>query len=116
MFGSSNKVPSISAEELDTLRQRGSVVLDVRERGEYHAGHIPGSIHIPLSELQHRVNELPNSKDLLVCCKSGGRSTSATEILKSLNFNVKNLAGGLSAWVHSGRKLSTPEGSSGYLA
>jgi len=77
------------------------VVLDVRETSEFSSGHIRDSIHIPMSALGKRINELEKykSKQILAYCRSGSRSNSACRTLNKQGFeNVSNLAGGIMSW------------------
>ena len=74
-------------------------IIDVRESAEYHFGHIPGSISIPLGELDSRVNELSRDDDIYVICRSGNRSDFACKLLQEKGFNrVKNVVQGLIQW------------------
>jgi rhodanese-related sulfurtransferase len=78
------------------------VVLDVRTKEEYESGHLPDAILIPVSELQDRVAELDKDKKILVYCKTGVRSTEASQILVSHGFSsVCNLVGGIDAWIQA---------------
>ncbi|MGB1285981.1 MAG: rhodanese-like domain-containing protein, partial [Aggregatilineales bacterium] len=56
------------------ITDENTVLVDVREDDEYAAGHIPGAINIPMSELEERFGELATDKKLLLVCKTGGRS------------------------------------------
>ena len=74
-------------------------VLDVREPAEYAFGHIPGSINIPLGELEHRFEELQNAENLHVICRTGNRSDFAAQKLTEKGFkNVKNVVPGMKDW------------------
>ena len=74
-------------------------VLDVREPHEYEINRIGGSTLIPLGELAERFSEL-DARDIVVQCKSGRRSARAASFLREHGFkNVKNLKGGILAWV-----------------
>ncbi len=76
------------------------VVVDVREEYEYEEFNI-GSTHIPLAELISRIDEIPatKSEQIVVICRSGGRSGQAQMLLQSLGYtDVVNLKGGLLAW------------------
>ena len=77
----------------------GARLVDVRTPEEYAAGHIPGSISIPLAALPARYHELGDpDTPLFVHCLSGGRSGQAVRFLKSVGYtNVKNI-GGINAW------------------
>lgn len=69
-------------------------LLDVREDPEVISGMIPGAVHIPLSQLRNRINELDKSKQYLAYCAVGIRGYITERILKSKGFKVKNLVGG----------------------
>ncbi len=93
-------VPDIQPEELKRRLDRGDdlFVLDVREPHEYQICNLGGYL-IPLGELPKRVHELDSSRDIVVHCKSGGRSAKAVEFLRQAGFrNVVNLSGGITAW------------------
>lgn len=81
-------------KKLPKLLKEGALVVDVRSPAEYKTGHIEGSINIPLQEISNRYGELDQSKTILLCCASGGRSAVATNILKSKGFlHVHNVGG-----------------------
>ena len=79
------------------------VVLDVRTQSEYDSGHIRKAKLIPVSELGGRLNELDKSSEILVYCKSGARSATASQILVDNGFlHVYNMLGGVTAWISAG--------------
>jgi rhodanese-related sulfurtransferase len=86
------------------------VVLDVREDDEWGAGHIEGSVHIPLMQLANRFAEVPITGQTLVVCRVGSRSGRATAYLVRQGVDAVNLAGGLAAWVGAGRSLVSDDG------
>ncbi len=97
---SSYDISALQAVQL-LSHEPGTVIVDVREDKEYQSGHIPDSIHIPLSALKGRVDELNRYKDkhIILSCRSGSRSGRACSILKKHGFeNVHNLSGGVMAW------------------
>ena len=74
-------------------------VLDVRSEAEYAAGHIPGSINIPLPQLEDRSGELPTAGPLVVHCEGGYRSAIGVSLLQKLGRqHVHDLVGGFKAW------------------
>jgi rhodanese-related sulfurtransferase len=85
------------------------VVLDVREDDEWEAGHIEGSVHIPLMQLADRFAEVPTGQTLVVC-RVGSRSARATAYLVRQGVDAVNLAGGLAAWVGARRSLVSDDG------
>ena len=85
----------------------GTYLLDVREDDEWAAGHIEGSTHIPMSGLLARVAEVPKDRDVVVVCKVGSRSAQVSAYLRQQGWdNVRNLDGGVVAWVRSGRPFA----------
>ena len=93
-------VPQMTPAALEEQLQKGDVmVLDVRGRQEWDAGHLPGATHIPLGYLRRRVTEVPRDRTVVVQCQGGGRSAIAASLLRALGFaNIANLAGGIAAW------------------
>ncbi len=91
----------IELEEFKHLRDQkvDHILIDVREKWEWELCCFPEALHIPLGELQRRMNELDKSKFIIVHCKSGGRSARAVEQMKKAGFaKVKNLKGGINGW------------------
>ena len=82
-------------DEVAALPRDGSVtLLDVRNPGEYEAGHIDGAINIALDGMREHLGELDKSKPVYVNCFSGMRSYIACRILSGNGFDVYNLSGG----------------------
>ena len=93
---------NITAEEAKQIMdsEEGYRILDVREQEEYDAGHIPGAILIPYTQIKEKANEmLPDKNQLiLVYCRSGRRSKIASEALVELGYtNIKEF-GGILDW------------------
>lgn len=65
-------------------------VVDVRTPAEFAAGHVAGSLNIPLNELPGRINELKGLSNIILCCASGARSGIAAAILKQNQIECKN--------------------------
>jgi rhodanese-related sulfurtransferase len=86
------------------------LLLDVREQDEWDAGHVPGSVHVPLSEFLARVDEVPRDRPISVICKVGGRSAQVTAYLAQQGLPVRNVEGGLLAWVALGLPLEADSG------
>ena len=73
------------------------MLLDVRTDREYEAGHLPGALHVPVTEVAGRLDELPRDQPIIVYCQSGVRSARAAETLRGAGFDVHDL-GGIGAW------------------
>ena len=96
--------PEIDFEELAAAREGGTLV-DVREPSEYVAGHVPGAVLIPMSELANRLREIDKTAPVFVICASGNRSGAMTDLLRGAGFDAVSVAGGTGAWARSGRPL-----------
>ena len=95
---------AIASTEQLTVDQLGEwsgeplTVIDVRGESEWRSGHLPDAIHIPLGELADRIDELP-ATGLVLQCQGGSRSSVAASLLQRFGrTDVKNLAGGYTAW------------------
>lgn len=83
------------------LVNSGALVLDVRDSGEYEAGHIIDARSIPAKEVAERAEALKKFKEkpVVICCESGFASASAAKVLKAVGFTkVATLKGGLRSW------------------
>jgi rhodanese-related sulfurtransferase len=90
--------PELSATEVAAGLERGELaVVDVRELGEWDAGHIADALWIPMGEFAERVSELPQGR-LAIVCRSGARSGVVADWLEHSGFDAVNLAGGMQAW------------------
>jgi rhodanese-related sulfurtransferase len=101
------QIPTASVAGVPDPLPVGLLVLDVREDEEWVAGHVEGSVHVPLMDLGERMGELPLAEQTLVVCRSGHRSAHATAYLRELGIEAVNLDGGLAAWQQAGRPLVT---------
>ena len=106
-------VPFMSLAELQTRIEAGGdglIVLDVREREAFEAGHIPGARLLPRGQLELRVNQdLPDpTRRIVVCCEFGRISTLATATLRQMGFQrAVALDGGIKAWREAGYALTS---------
>jgi rhodanese-related sulfurtransferase len=97
--------------EATAARPAESVLLDVREPEEYAAGHVPGAVNLPQSELASRLDELQRQVPIYVVCQGGMRSRRAAQFLRQMDFtDVVNVAGGTSAWVQAGKAVERHAG------
>ncbi len=96
----------MSVQELKALLDSGKddfVLLDVRNPNEYEIAQIPGSVLVPLPDIESgegidKVKELVNGHRLIAHCKMGGRSAKALAILKEAGVEGTNVTGGIQAW------------------
>jgi rhodanese-related sulfurtransferase len=86
-------------------------LLDVREDEEWAAGHAPDAHHVPMHTIPARLDEIPLDADVVVVCRSGGRSAQVTAyLLGTGRQNVRNLEGGMTAWARAGRPMISADG------
>ena len=98
--------PDKAADFIDNV---DPFILDVRTPKEWdETGVIPGAVTITLTELDQYLSELPPlNKPILVYCKAGARGQYALTYLKVLGYkNVKNLKGGIIAWINAGFEVT----------
>jgi adenylyltransferase/sulfurtransferase len=94
-------VPTITVQDLKTKLDRGDKfrLIDVREPFEWDICRIPGATLIPLGQLPSRMSELDSADEIVLQCKSGGRSARALKLLQEAGFSkLNNLEGGITAW------------------
>jgi hydroxyacylglutathione hydrolase len=84
------------------------LILDVRNRSEYAAEHIPDSLHIPYGELAERFDELPRERPIATICRGGKRSGLAASILQRDGFaDVVHVGKGVGAWRDGGHPVQS---------
>ena len=102
IFSKGEGYKRISMDEAKTLmeKEEGYILLDVRTKGEYESGYIPGAINIPLSDIDEKIiSFLPDkSQMILVYCRSGNRSREASDTLSKLGYSNGLEIGGINAW------------------
>ena len=95
LFGNKTK-------KIKDFQSRDAIIIDVRTKGEYNSGAIPGSKNIPLQIIATKVNDIKKlNKPVITCCASGMRSGSAATILRSNGIEVMNGGG----WFSLSQKL-----------
>lgn len=81
-------------------------MLDVREPEELADGVIPGSVNIPMGEVEHRLREIPNDREVVVICHIGERSAYVAKRLNALGYDrALSLSGGMDGWLRSPRRV-----------
>jgi adenylyltransferase/sulfurtransferase len=100
------EIPEMSVHELKQLLDSGAdgyVLVDVRNPNEYEIARIPGSVLVPLPDIENgtgieKIKEITNGHNLIAHCKMGGRSAKALSILKEAGIEGINIKGGITAW------------------
>ncbi len=101
-----SEIPEMTVKELKNLIDHGAdafVLVDVRNLNEYEIARIPGSVLVPLPEIEQgtgieKIRELAKDHRLIAHCKMGGRSAKALNILKQAGIEGTNVKGGITAW------------------
>jgi adenylyltransferase/sulfurtransferase len=100
------EIPEMTVQELKELIDHGAdafILIDVRNVNEYEIAKIPGSILVPLPEIEdgdgiEKIKQIANGHRLIAHCKLGGRSAKALSILKKAGIEGTNVKGGIAAW------------------
>ncbi len=100
-------MPSVSPSQVEP----DAYLLDVREPDEWVAGHAPDAHHLPMMEVPARMGEIPTDTEVVVVCRSGGRSGQVVSYLSGQGWdNVRNLDGGMQSWAAAGRRVVSENG------
>lgn len=73
--------------DLKSIIDEGAFLVDVRTPGEFAAGHVKGSVNIPLANISNQLAKFKNKKSIIVFCRSGARSSQAKSILTQNGFS-----------------------------
>ena len=93
------KKSDINAEVENIKNIKDAVLLDVRDIDEYSAGHIPGSINVPVKDIHGIITTIPDfNTPVFVYCLSGGRASKAVQTMKALGYTNVNNIGGISTY------------------
>ena len=91
----------------------GAVLLDVREDGEWTAGHAPEAVSVPMSRLT--LDDVPDDVPVVCVCHVGGRSAAVTDALVRAGRDAVNLLGGMEAWAAAGLPVVDDAGRPGVV-
>lgn len=99
------KIKEVCPTSTLELIKRNYLLIDVREENEFHqfSFDVPRVLHIPLSKLEERMNEIPKDEKVILACLTGERSLRAVQFLNEYGFtNLLNMKKGLSKWAQKG--------------
>ena len=107
------RIQEISVDAAEQAIRNADVLLDVREAGEYAAGHLPGAVHISRGMLEFKLSSSPelSARDLhiVLYCKTSGRAALAACALHDMGYlNVQSISGGFDAWAAAGKPVIKP--------
>jgi ArsR family transcriptional regulator len=110
-FRARDELEPVSRDELlDRLRSGAVTVLDVRPEDEFRQGHVPGSLNIPLAQLERRLAELPVNREIVAYCRGPWcvLSFEAVAMLRQRGYRVRRLEDGFPEWKVAGLPITHP--------
>ncbi len=108
-----SKATHISIDEFKKMNKNDYLLIDVRTKEEYDAGHIAGALWIPRGMIEFKLPLKTDNPDenIILYCRSGGRASLAANSLKEIGYNnVKNLTGGFKEWTAQGNSIYNMHG------
>jgi len=100
--------PEVGARAAAALLEAGALLIDVREPSEWQAGHVAQALLLPMGQVARHRSDLPQDRQIVVVCRSGGRSAAVAEALRTWGFDAVNLSGGMTAWAWLACPWSAP--------
>lgn len=102
----------VSRGDVARRLKANAVLLDVRPKQEFEAGHLRGAINIPIDELRDRLKELPKGRQIITYCRGEFCvfADEAAQILRGKGYDVVRLEGGWPEWQSEGRPVRTGPG------
>ena len=101
------RITEVHVDDVHKALPENPVIIDVREPGEYLAGHLPGAVNIPRGVLEFRLPGYLQERDqpgtIYIYCRSSGRGVLATDVMQQMGFrDVCHMSGGFEAWKKAG--------------
>lgn len=96
-----SRVQEVAPGEVDALMAAGAIALDIRDKEEHDADHIPGSLHLSRGKLEMNVEgAIPNLDATILCyCNAYNRGALSADTLRAMGYrNARFIAGGLKAY------------------
>jgi len=101
------RITEVHVDDVHKILPENPVIVDVREPGEYLAGHLPGAVNIPRGVLEFQITGYLQERDqagpVFLYCRSGGRGALSTDVLQQMGYEEAcNMSGGFEAWTRAG--------------
>ena len=115
-------LPSVKPSKAMDMLSAGATMLDVRDNSEWNAGQVPGAVHVPAANVAAQApkqlpkERLPKGRPVVVACRTGSRSKSATRLLREQGIEAYSLSGGLAAWESAGGRVAGKGNRPGMIA
>ena len=109
------KITELSAAQVkaDLDAGRKFILLDVRSKEEFDAGHLPNAMHVSRGLLEFKIGRVIPDKNanIILYCRTGARSALTTQVLNEMGYlNAKNMAGAFKAWGTAGYPIYNRHG------
>lgn len=102
---------SLAPQRVAELLERGEIqAVDVRERSEWDAGHVPGARQVPIDQVPAQADSIDRQKPVVFQCRGGSRSEMVAAAFRESGWDAYNMEGGLRAWGERGLTLEPPDG------
>jgi rhodanese-related sulfurtransferase len=109
MAEAKSRTREVTARQVLDMQERGDpvVLVDIREIQEVNAAKIPGSVHVPRSHLESRIEaQVARDANVVLYCASGNRSVFGADTLQTMGYSsVASMAGGIRAWADAGGEV-----------
>lgn len=102
------KREDVSIADFVDIHAKGVTLIDVRTTPEVKAGHVPGIVHVPVSEVgpdHPKLKGLSKTDPIYFICAVGGRSGKAADLMSEAGFHTVNVVGGTNAWMAEGHPV-----------
>ena len=110
-------LPSVKPSKAMDMLSAGATMLDVRDNSEWNAGQVPWAVHVPAANVAAQApKRLPKGRPVVVACRTGSRSKSATRLLREQGIEAYSLSGGLAAWESAGGRVAGKGNRPGVIA
>ncbi|MEC8908405.1 rhodanese-like domain-containing protein [Thalassolituus sp.] len=89
-----------TAEATTMINRQNALVLDIRDKADFKAGHLVNAVNIPYASLAQRMNELDKERErpIVLVCKTGQTVSMAGKMLREKGFNAVRMKGGMMEW------------------
>ncbi len=96
-------------ELLDRIKEKSTILLDVRPKEEFNQGHLPNAVNIPIDELESRLEELTSNSNLIAYCRGPYcvLSANALELLRAKGIRARHFKNGFSGWKDAGMDVES---------
>ena len=89
-----------TAEATTMINRQNALVLDIRDKADFKAGHLVNAVNIPYASLAQRMSELDKERErpIVLVCKTGQTVSMAGKMLREKGFNAVRMKGGMMEW------------------